>query len=569
MDQLAGLKQAIARLGLAKIGALGAIAAATLLLLAWVATSSTEQKGLLYAGLDLTEAARIAHRLEEMKVPFEAKGDGSVIMVPASQIARVRMDLAAAGLPRQGGAGYELLDQQSPMNMTSFMQRVQRLRALEGELARTIVTINGVRTARVHIVLPDRETFARTAPKPTASVAVTMSGSGRLTIAQAAAIRLVVAGAVPGLQQESVSVLDPSGIVLGSDSPEGMTAGRMSEMKSNRETSLQRAVTDLLEPLVGRGKVRVAVAVDLDTSREISHEEKFDPMSQVERSKQVQVDQETSDETKPRDPPVGVSQNLPNQNQQQANGQQGKTSASNSRSGQTINYEISSVRSERVREPGEVRRMTIAVVVDGLTDGKGGYESRGQEELTRFAELVQAAVGYDAKRGDRITVETMRFLPVEPLGSTAEAGAGEHTTMQWTWIAIGVLTALLVGGAVVVLQMRNRHQMALAFMNQNNPALPTPAGMVLNQITGAPGAAGVTVVTGPAGAAGALTVTTAEGQALALSVDQQVGADAAEAKAAGLAEADQPSLVALFDLIDSRPDEALAVLQSWLAGNQA
>lgn len=568
MDQLAGLKQAFARLGIAKIGALGAIAAATLLLLAWVATSSTEQKGLLYSGLDLSEAARIAHRLDEMKIPFEAKGDGSTIMVPASQIARVRMDLAAAGLPRQGGAGYELLDQQSPMNMTSFMQRVQRLRALEGELARTIVTINGVRTARVHIVLPDRETFARTAPKPTASVAVTMSGSGRLTIAQAAAIRLVVAGAVPGLQQESVSVLDPSGIVLGSDSPEGMTAGRMSEMKSNRETSLQRTVTDLLEPLVGRGKVRVAAAVDLDTSREVSHEEKFDPMSQVERSKQVQVDQETSDETKPRDP-VSVSQNLPNQSQGQNNAQQGKTSASNSRSGQTINYEISSIRSERVREAGEVRRMTIAVVVDGLSDGKGGYETRGQEELTRFAELVQAAVGYDAKRGDRITVETMRFLPVEPLGSSAEAGAGEHTSMQWTWIAIGVLTALLVGGAVVVLQMRSRHQMALAFMNQNSQALPGQAGMVLNQITGVPGAAGVTVLTSAAGPAGALTVTTAEGQALALSVDQQIGADGEEVRAAGQAEADQPSLVALFDLIDSRPDEALAVLQSWLAGNQA
>lgn len=542
MDQLAGVKRAIERLGFAKLAAMAAVAVAVLGLVAWVATNSIEPKGLLYAGLDVAEAGRIGQRLDEMKIPYEVKGDGTTIMAPAGQIPRIRMDLAAAGLPRQSGVGYELLDQQSPMNMTSFMQRVQRLRAMEGELARTIVTIQGVRTARVHIVLPDRETFARSAPKPTASVAVTMVGSGRLTIAQAAAIRLLVAGAVPGLQQDSVSVLDPNGLVLGSDTPETMASGRINELKAHRETSLQRTVTDLLEPLVGRGKVRVAASVDLDASREISREEKFDPMSQVERSKQTQIEQENADETKPREP-VTVAQNLPNQPQNQ-NSAPNKTSSSATRNGQTINYEISSVRSERVREPGEVRRMTIAVVVDGITDEKGAYQPRAQEELTRFAELIEAAIGFDAKRGDRITVEAMRFVPVEPQGSGAEVEAANQMGVPWTWIIIGFLLAIVLVFALVTWRMRARHRLALELRGQA-------------QLAGA-------------GSADAAALAAPMGEAMRRLAADGVVTDAAGGIVIG-DEADAPdhALVALFDLVDTRPDEAATVLRAWITARAA
>ncbi len=540
---------------------MGAVAAATLLLLVWVASFSVESKGLLYAGLDLTESAKIGQRLDEMKVPYEVRGDGSSILVPASQVARIRMTLAAAGLPNQSGVGYELLDQQSPMNMTSFMQRVQRLRALEGEMARTIVTMGGVRTARVHIVLPERESFSREAPKATASVAITMKGPGRLAIAQASAIRLLVAGAVPGLTQESVTVLDSAGIVIASDSAgESMVSGRLAEMKTTREQALQRAVTDMLEPLVGHGKVRVAATVDLESAREISREEKFDPMSQVERSKQVQVDQENSDETKPRDP-VSVGQNVPNQNPGQG-GASGKTTSSNSRNGQTINYEISSVRSERIREAGDVKRMTIAVVVDGLNDGKGGFRARPQEELARFSELIQAAVGYDAKRGDRITVEAMQFLPGEVPGGVAEA---EVTTPMYSimpLVAVGLLVVVLVGGLLMMMQMRNRHRLELARMGGS---LTTIMGGEHRVVT----ADGTVTTT-------ALTTLSPE-QRVALMQQQgpRLAADGAspldaEAMAVedGVDTRNLP-LVALFDLIDSRPDEALAVIRGWIEGVEA
>lgn len=543
MDQLAGVKQAIERLGIAKLVAMAVVAAAVLGVVAWIATRSIEPKGLLYAGLDVAEAGRIGQRLDEMKIPYEVKGDGTTIMVPASQIPRIRMDLAAAGLPRQSGVGYELLDQQSPMNMTSFMQRVQRLRAMEGELARTIVTIQGVRGARVHIVLPDRETFARSAPKPTASVAVTMVGAGRLTIAQAAAIRLLVAGAVPGLQQDSVSVLDPNGLVLGSDTPESMASGRINELKANRESGLQRSITDLLEPLVGRGKVRVAASLDLDASREVSREEKFDPMSQVERSKQTQIEQESADETKPREP-VTVAQNLPNQPQNQ-NSAPNKTSSSSTRNGQTINYEISSVRSERVREPGEVRRMTIAVVVDGTTDEKGAYQPRAREELVRFAELIEAAVGFDAKRGDKITVEAMRFMPVEPQGSGADVEATDQMGIPWTWIIIGFLLAIVLVFALVMWRMRARHRLALEL----------GGGARLAN-------AGVVEATALASPMNEAVVRRLAGEAL--TSDAEGGIVIGD-------DADMPdqAMVALFDLVDTRPDEAATVLRAWITARAA
>lgn len=561
MDTLAGLKQALARIGLAKLGMMGGAAAATLLLLAWVASYSGESKGLLYAGLDLAESAKIGQKLDEMKIPYEVKGDGSSILVPASQVGRVRMTLAASGLPNQSGVGYELLDQQSPMNMTSFMQRVQRLRALEGEMARTIVTMGGVRTARVHIVLPERESFAREAPKATASVAVTMkTGTGRLSLAQASAIRLLVAGAVPGLSQDSVTVLDSAGIVIASDSAEAMMSGRLSEMKATREQGLQRAVTELLEPLVGRGKVRVVATVDLESAREVSREEKFDPMSQVERSKQLQNDQETSDESKPRDP-VSVGQNLPNQNAPQGDGT-AKTSSSTTRNGQTTNYEISSIRSERIREPGDVRRMTVAVLVDGIKDASGAFQPRPEEELARFSELVQAGVGFDAKRGDRVTVEAMQFLAGEPQGVVADAEAITPMYSNLPLMLGAALVILLLVGGFLVMQMRSRHKLELARVGG---ALTTvmPGGQ---QMVVAAGGTTTTTLTAlsPEQRLTALQHAGAEGpislDAQALAIEDRVEGDPAQS--------DLP-LLALFDLVDSRPDEALAVIRSWIDGRDA
>ncbi len=456
MKHLISLRDTLAGLEFAKLASLAGATVAVLCLLAWIATHSGESMGLLYSGLDPAEAGRIGQRLEELKVPYENRGDGTTIMVPASQVGRVRMDLAAAGMPRQGGSGYELLDTQSPMNMTSFMQRVQRVRALEGELARTIMTLDGVRSARVHIVLPERESFARDTPKPTASVAVTMFGPTRLAARQAMAVRLLVAGAVPGLKQDDVSVLDPSGVVLAADGGEVMATNRLDEIKANREQVLQRALSDLLEPLVGPGHLKTMVSIEIDPSREVSHEDKFDPNSQVERSRHTQTDKEATEQAQSNEP-VSVSQNVPSQAQPPGDSS-GKTATSNTHNGETVNYELNSVHSERVREPGDLKRMAIAVVVDGTTDSNGTFHPRPREDLDRIAELVRSAVGFDAKRGDKLTVDTMRFII--PPADMGEIGTEAATGLQSWMLVAGVAVVVLIGGGAMFVLRRRRGAMA-------------------------------------------------------------------------------------------------------------
>jgi flagellar M-ring protein FliF len=516
MKHLTSLKNTLTGLEPAKLAGLAFAAVSVLVLIAWIATRSGETMGLLYSGLDPAEAGRIGQRLDELKVPFENRGDGSTIMVPASQVGRVRMDLAAAGLPHQAGAGYELLDTQSPMSMTSFMQRVQRLRALEGELARTIGTLDGVKAARVHIVLPERESFARDMPKPTASVAVTMLGPMRLAPKEAMAIRLLVAGAVPGLRQDDVSVLDPSGVVLAaSDGGEVMASSHLEEMKANREQALQRAVTTLLEPLVGPGHMKAVVSIEVDASREVSREEKFDPNSQVERSRHTQRDKEATEEAQNNEA-VSVAQNVPGQ--AQANETPGKNTTTNTHNGETVNYELSSVHSERVREPGELKRLTVAVVVDGTTDNDGAFHPRPREELDRIAELVRSAVGFDAKRGDKLTVDTMHFIP--PSAALGETGEPAASGLQSWWMPVagGIAVVLLAGGAMLVMRKRRG---------------PIAGGLDAALIAAGPGQE---ALSGP-GAAEQLLLTN-----------------------------DQNSAVATLNgIFDSHPDEALALVRAWIA----
>jgi flagellar M-ring protein FliF len=512
MKYLTSLKDTLGGLEPAKLGALAVVAVTVLVLVGWVATRSGEPMGLLYSGLDPAEAGRIGQRLEELKVPFENRGDGSTIMVPASQVGRVRMDLAASGLPRQAGSGYELLDTQSPMSMTSFMQRVQRLRALEGELARTIATLDEVKSARVHIVLPERESFARDTPKPTASVAVTMFGPMRLAPRQAMAIRLLIAGAVPGLHQDDVSVLDPSGVVLAADGAEVMASSRLEEMKADRERTLQRAITELLEPLVGSGHMRAIVSIEVDASREVSHEEKFDPQSQIERSKHSQNDKEATEEAQNHDP-VSVSQNIPSQ--AQTGEAAGKNATSTTHTGETVNYELNSVRSDRVREPGELKRLAVAVVVDGTTDADGTFHPRSKEELDRIGDLVRSAVGFDAKRGDKLTVDTMHFIP--PSAAMGEDGREAATGLQsWLMSIGGVIVILLVAGGAMFFLRRRRSASVNA----------------------------------------ALSVATEAGQ------DAIAGPDAEQLL---LTNEQSGAIATLHGIFDAHPDEALALVRAWIA----
>jgi flagellar M-ring protein FliF len=351
-----------------------------------------------------SDASQMMTELENAGFEPKISADGTVISLPEQDVARARMALAQAGLPPEGNVGWELFDENSGLGMNSFEQQINRLRALEGELARSIETIDNVDTARVHLVLPDREAFSQERPDPSASIVVHARRGSQLTKSQAMSIRSLVAAAVPRLSPDRVTILDGTGQALLTE--EDLTEGSgLNSVRTQIEERLRKNVETILAAHVGAENVRVRVTADLDNSREVVVREAFDPEQQVERSTITQSDQsETSDGSSNS---VDVANNMPGLDTG-ANGSGGRTSR-NSSSRDEVVYEIGNTRSEVTREPGSVKRITVAVVVNGITDEDGVYSERSPEDIKRLTLLAQTAAGIDPDRGDTVTVENLQF----------------------------------------------------------------------------------------------------------------------------------------------------------------
>ncbi|MDD3183214.1 MAG: flagellar basal-body MS-ring/collar protein FliF, partial [Alphaproteobacteria bacterium] len=336
--------------------------------------------------------------------------------VPGEQVGKVRMLMAASGLPKGGSIGYEIFDQKESFGTTSFVQNINHLRALEGELARTISTMGPIQSARVHLVLPQRELFSHNTQTATASVFLKTRGGITLTKEQIAAIQHLIAAAVPQLQPTQISIVDDKGALLARPESEttsgGVGASNQDEMRSNYELNQARKIEELLAQTLGFGKVRAQVSADLDFDRVTTSSEIYDPESQVIRSQQS-----TSEDSKASDGggnTVSITNNLPGG---QASGGGNSSANSTNRTEETINYEINKTVRNQVRETGQIKRLSVAVVVDGTVttaeDGTKKYEPRSQEELDKIKALVRSAVNYDATRGDSIEVINMRFTQGE------------------------------------------------------------------------------------------------------------------------------------------------------------
>lgn len=363
--------------------------------------------GTLYGGLDPAEAGSVVDALERSGFQVVISGGGSIIQVPEKDIARARMLLAEEGLPGEGNPGWEIFDEASGLGMNTFMQQVNRLRALEGELARSIRTIQGVEAARVHLVMPDREAFSRVRPEPSASVIVQTRPGDQLTRRQAIAIRALVASAVPSLVQSRVTILSATGeAILSEDDAADAT---INGMASNIEERLSRGISDILAARVGAGNVRISLKVDLETERQVIRSQSFDPEQQVVRSTETR--EEIAEDSKGA-APVDVGANLPDPFATGTGGDS-VSNNSNSRSDAVVNYEIGNTQTEIVREPGDVRKISVAVLVNGLAstdvDGNRVYEERTPAELERLSELVRGAIGFDAARGDVVSVDSLQF----------------------------------------------------------------------------------------------------------------------------------------------------------------
>ena len=380
----------LTRLGPARIAAMGVVTFALVGFFAFVIMRvSQPTMGVLFAELSLQDANAVMKDLDARAVRYETRGDGQTILVPRQDLARIRMELAGKGLPSGGGVGYEIFDKGDAFSSTSFVQGINHLRALEGELSRTIRSIGRVEGARVHLVMPERRLFERDREPPRASIVLKLRGE--LDAAQVRAVRHLVASAVEGLKPERVSIVDERGRLLADGAQGDMAAGGMA----------------VVAGVVGSGRARVQVAAELDLNRIESRSESFDPESRVVRSTQTRAENQASSGA---DGAVSVGRELPGAAQP---GGGGSTRDASNKNEEIVNYEISRTTRTEIVEGGRVKRLSVAVLLDGVyaraAGGETTYQPRPQEELDRIAALVRTAVGFDKNRGDQLEVVNLRF----------------------------------------------------------------------------------------------------------------------------------------------------------------
>ncbi|KGM46951.1 flagellar basal-body MS-ring/collar protein FliF [Pseudooceanicola atlanticus] len=364
----------------------------------------------LYRDMDPAEAGRIVGALEQAGYRVRVDSGGAAISVPQEDLARARMEMAGQGLVSDGAAGWELFDEGSGLGMNAFMQRINRLRALEGELARSVQTLDGVEAARVHLVLPEREAFSRERPQPSASVIVRGRPGHQVTTRQAQSIRALVSSAVPEMAPGRVTVLTSNGATVLAEDGEGAAEVTQQAVRTSVEDRIAANVTDILTARVGAGNARVKVSVDLTTERQVIRNQSFDPDQRVVRSTEIR--EENREDLDRGQGEVGVIDDIPASLTDTGNAE--GSSNTMTRTDEVVNYEIGTTESETVREPGEIERISVAVLVNGIynvqDNGDVVYEERSAEELQRLNQLVQAAIGFDQQRGDTISVDSLRFM---------------------------------------------------------------------------------------------------------------------------------------------------------------
>ena len=376
--------------------------------------SAPEMK-LLYGDLTTVDSGAMAGKLDAAKIPYEISADGTRISVPGNETGHARMLLAQEGLPSGGSMGYEIFDKQSGFGTTNFIQNVNQVRALEGELARTISALQQVRSARVHLVLPQRELFSRENRPSSASVFVALRPGARLEREQILAVQSLVSSAVPDLKPDAVAVVDSNGNLLarGDETGDALLTAKAEEMRRNYEQRMTSAVEDIVGRIVGYGHVRATITADLNFDRVTTNEELYDPNGQVVRSTQSRGEKNT--ERQPPSGNVSVQNNLPGVASDLL--VDPKPVVENSKNEETTNYEISKTVRSMVREGGNVKHLSVAVLVDGnyATDDKGKktYQPRPDAEIRQIETLVKSAIGFDEKRGDRVEVVNMQFADVE------------------------------------------------------------------------------------------------------------------------------------------------------------
>ena len=418
-----------------------------------VRANQTEM-ALLYNQIEAAEGGRVLEKLKTMGIPFEVKGDGTQIYAPIDDISRLRMELAQSGMPSGGGVGYEIFDKQDILGTTNALLGINQIRALEGELGKSIQTIQGIQAARVHLVIPKRELFSENKQEPSASVMIRMKGVAVLSATQVQSIRYLVASAVPGLILDQVSIVDDRGNLLarGKDSTETKDNLTMQQTTQREyEQRISRSIEALLDRTLGLNKTRAEVSVDMDFDQVSSTSVLFDPEGQVVKNQIINEEGVSASEKSASSDTVSIQNSLPV-------GQEGQGNSGNNNKNQTsnieenINYEISNTTKTYVKELGTIKRLSIAVMVDGnykrKNDGTQEYQPRSDEELNKLKDLVKTATGYKEDRGDVVSLVNLKFseLPEDTIPEKQENpffGLNLNKLAELSITALVVLIGLL------------------------------------------------------------------------------------------------------------------------------
>lgn len=538
--------ETLKQLGPARLGIMGAVLLGLLVFFVFISMRvSTPRLELLYADLSAIDSGAVAAKLEESQILYDVSPDGGRIFVPDSEIGRARMLLAEAGLPNGGSMGYELFDKQSGFGTTNEIININKQRALEGELERTISSLAPVQAADVTLVLAERQLFSRESQPASASVKLKLQPGLVLEQSQVLAVQSLVASAVPQLNTKNVTIVDQNSNLLaqGGEDADSLLATNSEDRRRQYEQDLESKIESLVSKVVGFGKVDASVTADLNFDRISTNEELFDPATQVARSTQT-IEENNTERNSPNDN-VSVGNNLPGVGNDLF--LDAAPALEENRIEEVTNFEISRTTRSTVREVGEVKRLSVAVLVDGNyisteEDGVSEYEPLSEETMDQITALVRSAIGYDADRGDTLEVRNQQFVSLDDIIDSPDntilgfEKSDLLNTAQVVFIVIAMLLVVLLviqpmigrllesdGAAVDDLEISPD----LLAANSASPALEGPSeGFVPSEVDEED--------------------------------DSLVDMKSVEGKVKA------SSLKKIEDIVDSYPNETVAVLRSWM-----
>lgn len=451
------------------------------------------QREILYSGLSRDDVGRIGSALKDAGIDFDVSADGTTVDVNYGEAARARMSLAVKGLPQDSDSGYEIFNKVGSFGLTSFMQDVTKTRALEGELARSIETMNGIKSARVHLVLPDRGSFRNDQEGASASIVIsTLLPSDS---APAQAIRLLVSAAVPSLKIGNVNVLSTDGTVLASsDSADSASAGAKSSVEQGISRDIEAKIRRTLTPYIGIGNFQVSVASRVNIDRTTTSETTFDPTSRVERSVRTIRDNSLAQNSSSNGTATSVAQNIPTT---QTSGDGGKNSnQTNDRREETTNYELSSKTVATAHDGYQIENLSIAVLVNQArldAAAKGPDALPVEHQTMEIEQLVAAAAGLNRSRGDQIKVAAVTFTQEAP---TVASDPGILGSLMAQFGAIFNALAMVVVAVIAILFGLRPAVRAILARAPDAPGAAPTAGP--ERTTALPGVAPMPGVAGPA-----------------------------------------------------------------------